>query len=106
MQLEEFNNHKIHQQFLELKDLRNTNEVLQKTEALELAFLTDATINIESILTNINAFLIIEHLILLNHMIVTLFLDLILEWFRLFFLMVLVNTLSQIFQKRNFHQKY
>ena len=58
MQLEEFNNHKIHQQFLELKDLRNTNEVLQKTEALELAFLTDATINIESILTNINAFLI------------------------------------------------
>ena len=58
MQLEEFNNHKIHQLFLELKELRDTNEILQKSESLELAFLTDASINTEVALSRINAFLI------------------------------------------------
>ena len=59
MQLEEFNNHKIRQLFLELKELRDTNEILQKSESLELAFLTDASINTEVALSRINAFLII-----------------------------------------------
>lgn len=58
MQLEEFNSHKIHQLFQELKDLKSTNEYLKKSDALELAFLTDAAINTENVLSGINAFLI------------------------------------------------